>query len=63
MNITELKSAWEHQKEYFGNQLISENDILSAINQDLCTPVKFRRLLNNGAIFLFLFFFCQACQC
>ena len=61
MNITDLKSAWEHQKGYYENQLISEKDILSVINQDLGKQVKFRRLLNNGALFSFLLFFCQAC--
>lgn len=61
MNTSELKNAWEQQKDHFQNQLISEEDILLVIHQDFDKQAKLRRLLYNGTLFLFLFTFCQTC--
>lgn len=61
MNIREIKHAWKQQKVCFNDQLITEEDILSVIHQELGDQAKVRRVFYNAASFLFLVIFCQTC--
>lgn len=61
MNIDDLKSAWEKQKQMEGIPLLSEQEIFGAIQQELAGRASVRRLAYNMSSFMFLLVVCQAC--
>lgn len=61
MNIPDLKTTWQRQKEYHCHELISEEDIMQIVRRELDGQAKAKRMLYNMSSFVFLLTFCQTC--